>query len=1025
VVLGAVAAFLGAAAPAGSTHAAIVSWTGLGDGVNWSNPANWSGGVLPGPGDDVAINVAGTPTIVIAGVSPTVRSLSTLEVLRIETGAVVRAATATCRASVQMAGGTISGGQWTMTGGANLQIRTGLSTLDGARIVAEAFFPYVEGRLQFLGGSTVTQIRVQEDRCSALFEPGAVINFPIIMAQGAGNSFFSLQATQTGTITLGPAGTIGGSWSGELRVGDFVGNAHFVNQGTITATGTGRTLSMRGHRFTNAPGGVITVSGGTTLINQTGDGPVGGWTNEGTITLSGSLVTLQGQWDNRGTIRATNSTINLRGNFDTDDVLNIERSGGTLNIEGVLDNTGRTTTLNATTGSWVLNNGTIRGGTLSWVDPHRILFSNFPGNLVDSVEFRRELVLTRFDGVFTIAGAARMVGIRAIDPIFLRYAEGAVINYPIVADSATAGTLWVRTSVNGGGLTIGPQGSITTAPGSRLGIRIGDGNGGTGDPVTGRLTNHGRIESNVSGSMQRIRAGLVQNHGTIRVGNGVQAEVIGLSGEVGTLDTSGANTRLTVNGNYTLRGAMTVGAGGLLRLNGSWRNEGSILVAGGTLELGGTFPTIRPGSITSSGGTVTIVGTLNNNGTLVLDSTTGSWGVSGGIVGGSVVQSEGSRIVPIGSPAFLDVAIGGELLVSNANARPRIEGSTRAGSYRVTGSGAGLFFTPGHMLREEVVYEGDSPGRGIETSGQNGVLTISPEGRIRVLGGSVDIGARHSNASGRVIDLQGVIEAVGPGSTAVINSPVLANLDSASGRLVGGTWRALQGGSISFNNRSMRVNAATIELEGDGATPTDLALLERNEGTLRLSGGRDMSVLAAAEDPVLFTNAGRLELGAGSILSVGSEANVAGFAQTAQGSTRFTLAGVDPAQHGLVRAAGVVTLGGAAEAQAADGFSLACGHSFGVIAASSVEGRFASLIGPPTPVGSVLIAAYDASGVRLAVSPDGDFNRDGFVDAFDYLDFVGCFEDACGPDQNADVNRDGFVDFFDYQDFVGAFERGC
>jgi hypothetical protein len=72
----------------------------------------------------------------------------------------------------------------------------------------------------------------------------------------------------------------------------------------------------------------------------------------------------------------------------------------------------------------------------------------------------------------------------------------------------------------------------------------------------------------------------------------------------------------------------------------------------------------------------------------------------------------------------------------------------------------------------------------------------------------------------------------------------------------------------------------------------------------------------------------------------------------------------------------------------------------------------------------------------LSVNPAGtcvpacpaDFNNDGFLDFFDYADFVACFEgDAC-PNSDplaADYNDDGFVDFFDYGDFVLDFEAGC
>jgi hypothetical protein len=55
-----------------------------------------------------------------------------------------------------------------------------------------------------------------------------------------------------------------------------------------------------------------------------------------------------------------------------------------------------------------------------------------------------------------------------------------------------------------------------------------------------------------------------------------------------------------------------------------------------------------------------------------------------------------------------------------------------------------------------------------------------------------------------------------------------------------------------------------------------------------------------------------------------------------------------------------------------------------------------------------------------------DFNGDGFLDFFDYDDFVNCYENGvCPPGKTADYNNDGFVDFFDYDDFVSAYESGC
>ncbi len=61
--------------------------------------------------------------------------------------------------------------------------------------------------------------------------------------------------------------------------------------------------------------------------------------------------------------------------------------------------------------------------------------------------------------------------------------------------------------------------------------------------------------------------------------------------------------------------------------------------------------------------------------------------------------------------------------------------------------------------------------------------------------------------------------------------------------------------------------------------------------------------------------------------------------------------------------------------------------------------------------------------VQLGDAPcSADFNLDGAIDFFDYLDFVDAFS-ALAPE--SDFNHDGSIDFFDYLDFVDAFSAGC
>jgi len=79
--------------------------------------------------------------------------------------------------------------------------------------------------------------------------------------------------------------------------------------------------------------------------------------------------------------------------------------------------------------------------------------------------------------------------------------------------------------------------------------------------------------------------------------------------------------------------------------------------------------------------------------------------------------------------------------------------------------------------------------------------------------------------------------------------------------------------------------------------------------------------------------------------------------------------------------------------------------------------------------GSVCAAGHAKFGlVRFLAQVDcpADFNRDGFLDFFDFDEFVSCFEGGdCPCDQTPDFDGDGFADFFDFDAFVGAFSTGC
>src|SRR5439155_18973775 len=79
----------------------------------------------------------------------------------------------------------------------------------------------------------------------------------------------------------------------------------------------------------------------------------------------GGTFALSGTWCNAGIIHLTVPTLPPSDLFAQADIGRIERTGGTVKLTGQLDNTGATLALNAQSGSWIQEGGTIKGGRLA------------------------------------------------------------------------------------------------------------------------------------------------------------------------------------------------------------------------------------------------------------------------------------------------------------------------------------------------------------------------------------------------------------------------------------------------------------------------------------------------------------------------------------------------------------------------------------------------------------------------------------------------------------------------------------
>ncbi len=133
-------------------------------------------------------------------------------------------------------------------------------------------------------------------------------------------------------------------------------------------------------------GGVLNGSievndGGYATLNL-----IGGWVNNGTITVNSSNLNLgdnsdtesdasggaSDAWVNNGAISTNNCIVELAGTLTSDPSVNnlttLNLSTDTVYLNGALDNTGRTLTFSpgvtSASGSWTLDGGTIVGGTI-------------------------------------------------------------------------------------------------------------------------------------------------------------------------------------------------------------------------------------------------------------------------------------------------------------------------------------------------------------------------------------------------------------------------------------------------------------------------------------------------------------------------------------------------------------------------------------------------------------------------------------------------------------------------------------
>ena len=331
---------------------------------------------------------------------------------------------------------------------------------------------------------------------------GLTLNSTLMIASGANNT----NLTAVGTQTIGGSGTIvfGGTGfdfiqpsAGALTVGPNItirsgsgggtlGSATLstTNQGTISSQTVGAGIMLVGAPFTNQ-GYVQAINGGSLLLN--------GLSNAGSIVANASVMSFTGSWSNTGSITATNSTVNFGGSFTPASIGTFTRGGGTVTINGTVTNTGTTFDLSAispTTGSILLNVGTINGGTLSGgVNAATI---DLTGNgTLNGVTLATPLTVSNFSTLALVNGLTLNSTTITISSAANNTIVTAIGTQTIGGTGTIlfGGTGFDFMQPSAGALTIGPNITIQTNSG-----------GGTLGTATLTTTNQGTISSQTAGT---------------------------------------------------------------------------------------------------------------------------------------------------------------------------------------------------------------------------------------------------------------------------------------------------------------------------------------------------------------------------------------------------------------------------------------------------------------------------------------------------------------------------------------------
>jgi large repetitive protein len=843
---------------------------------NWDTPNNWSTHNLPGPNDDVTINVAANVAH-SNPVSDSIHSLTSIEPIAISQGSLT-IASASSAASVTIANGTLKvnaplslsgpltltagtlAGSGTVTANAGIAINAagGIFTLDGITLDNPA-------------GQTASW--VGNDSNITALNGAAFVNNGTFHAQNQG--FYSSAGNQGAATSFTNDGTFTSTSTLEFHNVPFNVNGSgtvTVTSGTLTVLGGG---ASTGGSFTSDAGAILDIGGTYTLdSNSTISGA-------GTVSTVGSnsLVTMAGTYNVTGTTTLGGSaTINFNGPV-TSVGSTLSGMGGTATFHTPLVGSA------GTIGTVSLDGGSINfGSSPLTITTLTITFGTLhdDGNIAVSG-------LTTLDGG-TLRGSATVTanggitlhpagGFFTFDGVTLVNSAGQTATWSGLDSNISM--LDGAEIVNKGTFQAQAQGSLTSA---------GNQGAATAFINNGTFTNSSSLDVNVlpfnsqspatvtvqSGTLNLLGGGTStggsfssSTGGTLNFGGTFHLDANSIIAGAGTVGFAGSVGQVTMNGTYDVTGTTMVGSGVSVNFDGPVTSVGSTLsVAGGNASFktplvasAGTIGTVSldGGSVDFGSSPLTlttlnvIFGTLHDDGNLTVSGLTT---LDGGTLRGSatVTANGGTTLHPAGGFFTLDGVtlvnpanqtatwgglnsnismLDGADIVNNGTFQAQAQGSlTSAGNQGAAPAfiNNGKFTNSSSLDVNLIPFNSQSPA----------TVTVQ-SGTLNLLGGGTSTGGSFTSSTGGTLNFGGTFQL---DANSVITGAGTVGFVGPSGKVtmngtydVTGTTVVSSDGSVNFNGPVTSVGSPLSVSGGTASFNTSLVGSAGTIGTVSLDGG--------------------------------------------------------------------------------------------------------------------------------------------------------------------------------------------